>query len=49
MRRSMGAIVLGLSAAAVMMVTGLASARADELSDLRANQQLLQDRLDQLS
>ena len=42
--RGMAAIVLGLSAAAFMMVTGLASARADELSDLRVNQQLLQDR-----
>jgi hypothetical protein len=47
--RRLVAIVLGLSTAAFMMVTGLASARADELSDLRANQQLLQDRLDQLS
>src|SRR5580700_1866740 len=47
--RGLAAIVLGLSAAAFMMVSGLASARADELSDLRANQQLLQDRLDQLS
>jgi hypothetical protein len=49
MRRTIGAIVLGLSAAAFMMVTGLATARADELSDLRVNQQLLQDRLDQLA
>src|SRR5580704_18608923 len=47
--RRLVAIVLGLSTAAFMMVTELASARADELSDLRANQQLLQDRLDQLS
>src|SRR5580700_3732576 len=47
--RGLAAIVLGLSAAAFMMVTGLASARADELSDLRVNQQLLQDRLDQLA
>jgi hypothetical protein len=47
--RGLAAIVLGLSAAAFLMVTGPASARADELSDLRANQQLLQDRLDQLS
>src|SRR5580658_5348984 len=47
--RGLAAIVLGLSTAAFMTVTGLASARADELSDLRVNQQLLQDRLDQLA
>ena len=47
--RGLAVIVLGLSTAAFMMVTGLASARADELSDLRVNQQLLQDRLDQLA
>src|SRR5580700_1358808 len=47
--RGLAAIVLGLSAAAFMMVSGLASARADELSDLRVNQQALQDRLDQLA
>ena len=43
------AIVLGLSAAAFVTMSALSGARADELSDLRVNQQLLQDRLDQLS
>lgn len=36
-------------AAGFGMLTGLAAARADELSDLRANQQLLQQRIDQLA
>src|SRR6202050_106624 len=45
----LAAIVLGLGTVAVTMVAGLSAARADELSDLRVNQQLLQDRLDQLS
>ena len=47
--RSIAAIVLGFSTAALVMMTGLTGARADELSDLRVNQALLQDRLDQLS
>src|SRR5579862_3718711 len=47
--RKIAAIVLGLGAAAFVGWAGLASARADELSDLRVNQQLLQDRLDQLA
>jgi len=40
---------LGGSTLALAMLIGLAGARADELSDLKANQDLLQQRLDQLS
>jgi Porin subfamily/DcaP outer membrane protein len=40
---------LGTSTAALAMLTGLAGARADELSDLRLNQQLLSQRIDQLA
>jgi porin-like protein len=40
---------LGASTAALAMLTGLAGARADELSDLRLNQQLLSQRIDQLA
>jgi|SRR5579875_150531 hypothetical protein len=40
------AVVAGLIAA--MALLGLAAARADELSDLRASQQILQQRIDQL-
>jgi len=48
--RNIGTVAaLGGIALALAMMTGLAGARADELSDLRANQQLLQQRLDQLS
>src|SRR5882757_11264416 len=36
-------------AAAIALLTGLPSARADEVSDLRANQELLQRRIDQLA
>jgi hypothetical protein len=35
--------------AAVALLTGLGAARADELNDVRANQQQIQQRLDQLS
>src|SRR6516165_6598146 len=42
------AVIGGLSAA-IALLTGLPTARADELADLRANQELLQRRLDQLS
>jgi len=38
-----------LSAALLAMLAALPGARADELSDLRVNQELLQQRLDQLS
>src|SRR5258705_1731559 len=37
------------SIAAIALLTGLPAARADELADLRANQELLQKRIDQLS
>src|SRR5882672_2362975 len=35
--------------AAIALLTGLPSARADEVADLRANQELLQRRIDQLA
>src|SRR5579864_6545422 len=44
-----GISALGTSTAALAMLTGLAGARADELSDLRLNQQLLSQRIDQLA
>src|SRR6202035_1018974 len=40
---------IATSTAALAMLTGLTGARADELSDLRANQQLLSQRVDQLA
>src|SRR5947208_4754651 len=40
---------IGGSVAAIALLTGLPAARADELADLRANQELLQKRIDQLS
>ena len=40
---------LGGLTAATTLLAGLPSAKADELADLRANQELLQQRLDQLS
>jgi hypothetical protein len=39
---------IGGTAAAIMLVTGICAARADELSDLRAKEQQLQQQLDQL-
>jgi len=42
------AAAIGTLTAGIMLLTGLPGARADELADLRANQQLLQQRLDQL-
>ena len=48
--RKIGTIAaLGSSTAALAMLTGLAGARADELSDLRVNQQLLSERIDQIA
>jgi hypothetical protein len=49
-RRNTGrlTVINGLTAAIVLSLVGLAAARADELADLRADQQLLQQRLDQL-
>ncbi len=40
---------IGGATAMVALLTGLSGARADELADLRANQQLLQQRIDQLA
>ena len=40
---------IGVLAAAIVPLTGLFTAKADELSNLRANQQLLQQRIDQLA
>ena len=40
---------IGGLTAAIALQTGLPAARADELADLRANQQLLQQRIDQLA
>ena len=49
-KRNIGsmAVVGGLSAA-IALLTGLPAVSADELADLRANQELLQKRIDQLS
>ena len=46
-KKSLAAI--GGLTAAVVVLAGLPAARADELADLRANQQLLQQRIDQLA
>ena len=40
---------IGGFTAVIALQTGLPAARADELADLRANQQLLQERIDQLA
>src|SRR5207253_2343154 len=40
---------IGGAAAAIALLTGLPAASADELADLKANQELLQKRIDQLS
>jgi hypothetical protein len=40
---------IGGSIAAILLVMGSPASRADELADLRANQELLQKRIDQLS
>ena len=40
---------LGGLTAAVALLSGLPAAQADELADLRANQELLQRRVDQLA
>jgi len=48
-RRIFSAVAAGGFVAAVALLTGSVAARADELSDLRANQELLQQRIDQLS
>ena len=49
-KRNFGSVAaIGGITAAVVLLTGLPAAKADELSDLRANQQLLQQRIDQLA
>ena len=40
---------IGGVTAVIALLTGLPGASADELADLRANQQLLQQRIDQLA
>jgi hypothetical protein len=48
--RNIGSVAaIGGLTAAVALLTGLPAASADELADLRANQELLQQRIDQLS
>src|SRR5437764_13920546 len=44
-----GAVAIGAVSAAVALLTGLPAASADELADLRANQELLQRRIEQLA
>src|SRR5262245_29166118 len=48
-RNIVSATAIGGLAAAFALLAGPPSARADELADLRANQELLQKRIDQLS
>src|SRR5438034_9221300 len=48
--RNIGSVAaIGGLSAAIALLTGLTAASADELADLRANQELLQKRIDQLS
>src|SRR5438128_639178 len=49
-RRGAGIVpAIGWSLPVFVLATGLSAARADEISDLRANQELLQRRIDQLA
>ncbi len=49
-QRKFGSLAaIGGSIAAIVLLAGSSVARADELADLRANQELLQKRIDQLS
>jgi len=49
-KRNIGNVAaIGGSAAAIVLLTGLLAARADELADLRANMELLQKLIDQLA
>jgi DcaP outer membrane protein/Porin subfamily len=48
-RKFGSAAAIGGSIAAIALLAGSSAARADELADLRANQELLQKRIDQLS
>src|SRR5215472_4652242 len=48
--QSIGSLAaIGGLTAMIALMTGLPAAKADELADLRANQQLLQQRIDQLA
>jgi hypothetical protein len=42
-------VIVGGLTATVALLTGLPAAKADELADLRANQELLQRRIEQLA
>jgi hypothetical protein len=49
-KRNIGGVAaIGGATAVIALLTGLPGAQADELADLRANQQLLQQRIDQLA
>src|SRR5437879_9825310 len=48
-RNIRGVAAIGGLSAAIALLTGLPAVSADELADLRANQELLQKRIDQLS
>ena len=49
-KRTIGTVAaLGGMTAMVALLSGLPTAKADELADLRANQELLQRRIDQLA
>ncbi len=49
-QRQFGSVAaIGGSIAAIVLLAGSSAARADEMADLRANQELLQKRIDQLS
>src|SRR5437879_2423573 len=49
-KRNIGTMAaLGGLTATIALLTGLSAASADELADLRANQELLQRRIDQLA
>src|SRR5204863_8556835 len=49
-RRGAGIVpAIGWSLPVFVLATGLSTARADEIGDLRANQELLQRRIDQLA
>src|SRR5438128_5223323 len=48
-RNIRGVAAIGGLTAAIALLTGLPAVSADELADLRANQELLQKRIDQLS
>src|SRR5215510_10384239 len=48
-RNLCGVVAIGGLSATIALLTGLPAVSADELADLRANQELLQKRIDQLS